>query len=158
MDATDWLIVATAAGPFIGALAATPITGAIRQLTAARRQRVLYVPASGADLYHNGVPLTEAQFRDVFTAYTSELAELPPPADRTEWDMKRQFAAAQRLAVLTGNHPHAFPNFGDPDQAWEWYAANNRHAAGTLPENPWTLRGLWRGDKIPQSVDPLRVD
>lgn len=150
MDATDWLIVATAAGPFIGALAATALTGAIRQLAAARGQRVQHVPASGADLYHNGVPLTEDQFRDVFAAYTAELAELPPPADRSEWEMKRQFAAAQRLAVLTGTHPHAFPNVGDPDQAWEWYAANNRHATGAPPDDPWTMGG----GKIPRAGLP----
>jgi hypothetical protein len=69
------------------------------------------------------------QFREVFAAYQSELDELPRPAPRTEWDMKRQFAAAQRLAVLTGTHPHAFPNVGDVDQAWDWYAASNPYAA-----------------------------
>jgi hypothetical protein len=47
--------------------------------------------------------------------------------------MKRQYAAAQRLAVLTGRHPHAFPNIGDADQAWEWYAANNPYATADLP-------------------------
>jgi hypothetical protein len=105
VTATDWLIVATIAGPFIGALAATAFTGAIRELAAARARSVQHIPASGTDLYHNEVPLTETQFREVFAAYT---AELPLPADRTEWEMKRQFAADQRLAVLTGAHPHAF--------------------------------------------------
>jgi hypothetical protein len=93
-----------------------------------------YEFAAGAfDGYHNGVPLTETQLWEVFAAYQSELAELPPPAVRTEWDMKRQFAAAQRLAVLTGTHPHAFPNVGNADQAWEWYAANNPYATAGLP-------------------------
>jgi hypothetical protein len=141
MDATDWLIVATAAGPFLGALAATTFTGAIRQLSAARSQRVQHIPASGADLYHNGVPLTEPQFRGLFAAYMSELAELPAPADRTGWDMTRQHAAAQRLAVLTGTHPHAFPNVGDPDQAWEWYAATYRDAPGKPVDSSGTIAG-----------------
>lgn len=74
------------------------------------------------------MPLSETQFREVFAAYQAELDELPPPAERTEWDMKRQFAAAQRLAVLTGTHPQAFPNVGDPDQAWEWYAETNPYS------------------------------
>ena len=47
--------------------------------------------------------------------------------------MKRQYAAAQRLAVLTGTHPHAFPNLGDPDQAWVWYRDNNPYATAALP-------------------------
>ncbi len=39
-----------------------------------------HVPARGTDLYRNGVPLTETQFREVFVAYQAELDELPPPA------------------------------------------------------------------------------
>jgi hypothetical protein len=35
------------------------------------------VPASGADLYACGVPLTEAQFREAFGAMQAELDELP---------------------------------------------------------------------------------
>ena len=50
--------------------------------------------------------------------------------------MKRQYAAAQRLAVLTGTHPHAFPNVGDPDQAWQWYSENNAYAIGQVPNDP----------------------
>jgi hypothetical protein len=133
MNTTDWLIIATAAGPIVATLVAPGFIGAVLKLAKARAQRVQHVPASGTDLYHNGVSLTEAQFREVFAAYQSELGELPPPADRTDWEMKRQFAAAQRLAVLTGTHPHAFPNVGDADQAWEWYAASNPYAAAELP-------------------------
>ena len=133
MNTTDWLIIATAAGPIVATLVAPGFIGAVLKLAKARAQRVQHVPASGTDLYHNGVPLTEAQFREVFAAYQSELDELPPPADRTDWEMKRQFAAAQRLAVLTGLHPHTFPNVGNADQAWEWYAANNPYAAAELP-------------------------
>ena len=58
---------------------------------------------------------------------------LPPPTERNEWQMKQQFAAAQRLAVITGTHPRAFPNVGDPDQAWEWYRDNDPYAAAAFP-------------------------
>ena len=133
MNTTDWLIIATAAGPIFATLAAPGFIGAVLKLAKARARRVQHIPASGTDLYHNGVPLTETQFREVFAAYQSELNELPPPPDRTDWEMKRQFAAAQRLAALTGTHPHAFPNIGDADQAWEWYAACNPYAAVDLP-------------------------
>ncbi|MGH3224849.1 MAG: hypothetical protein ACRDPY_40255 [Streptosporangiaceae bacterium] len=134
MNTTDWLIIATAAGPIVATLVAPGFISTVLKLAKARAQRVQHVPASGTDLYQNGVLLTETQFRELFAAYQPELDKLPRPADRTDWDMKRQFAAAQRLAVLTGTHPHAFPNFGDPDQAWEWYAANNPYAAAELPQ------------------------
>ena len=133
MNTTDLLILATAAGPIVATLVAPGFTSAVLALARARARRVQHVAVSGTSLYHSGVPLTESQFREVFAAYQDELAELPLPADRTEWDMKRQFAAAQRLAVLTGRHPHAFPNVGDADQAWEWYAANNPYATSDLP-------------------------
>ena len=133
MNTTDLLIIATAAGPVAATLVAPGFTSAVLMLASARARRVRHVPVGGTDLYRSGVPLTETQFREVFAAYQAELAELPPPADRSEWDMKRQFAAAQRLAVLTGAHPHAFPNIGDADQAWEWYAANNPYATASLP-------------------------
>jgi hypothetical protein len=133
MNTTDLLILATAAGPIFATLFAPGFTGAVLALARARARRVQHVPVSGASLYHSGVPLTETQFRELFAAYQAELTELPPPADRTEWDMKRQYAAAQRLAILTGRHPHAFPNIGDADQAWEWYAANNPYATADLP-------------------------
>jgi hypothetical protein len=133
MNTTDLLIIATAAGPIVATLVAPGFTSAVLKLAKARARRIQHVPASGTDLYNNGVPLTETQFREAFAAYQSELDELPLPGDRTEWDMKRQFAAAQRLAVLTGTHPHAFPNVGDADQAWDWYAASNPYAAADLP-------------------------
>jgi hypothetical protein len=77
--------------------------------------------------------MDEAQFRAAFVAYQAELDELPPPAERNEWGMKRQFAAAQRLAVITGTHPQAFPNLGNPDHAWECYRDNNPYATIDLP-------------------------
>jgi hypothetical protein len=102
-------------------------------LAGARARRIKHVPVDGAELYANGVPMDEAQFRAAFAAYRAELDELPPPAVRNEWQMKRQYAAAQRLAVITGTHPQAFPNIGDPDEAWEWYRDNNRYAIAALP-------------------------
>lgn len=145
VDTTDWLIAATAAGPFVGALVDRGLTNSLGKLASARSRRVQHVPASGADLYHNGVPLTETQFREIFAAYQAELGELPPPAERTEWEMKRQYAAAQRLAVLTGTHPQAFPNVGDPDSAWEWYAeANNYSGSSPAHGHRLTPRGpMW---------------
>jgi hypothetical protein len=133
MNTTDWLIIATAAGPIVATLVAPGFISAVLKLAKARAQRIEHVHVSGTDLYACGVPLTETQFREVFAAYQSELDELPPPADRTDWETKRQYAAAQRLAVLTGTHPHAFPNVGDADQAWEWYAASNPYTARDLP-------------------------
>jgi hypothetical protein len=49
--------------------------------------------------------------------------------------MKRQFAAAQRLAVIAGTHPQTFPNLSDPDQAWEWYRDNNPYATADLSQH-----------------------
>ena len=50
---------------------------------------------------------------------------LPPPDERNEWRRAQQAAASQRLAVITGIHPHAFPILGDLAQAWDWYRDNN---------------------------------
>jgi hypothetical protein len=63
----------------------------------------------------------------------AELDMLPPPAERDPWQNAWQAAASQRLAVITGNHPHVFPSLGDPDQAWEWYRNNNPYASAALP-------------------------
>jgi hypothetical protein len=117
----------------IGALLSPSVGKGLLGLARARARRIRHVRADGADLYASGVPMDEAQFRAVFGAYQAELDELPPPAERNEWQMKRQFAAAQRLAVLTGTHPQAFPNLGDPDQAWEWYRDNNPYSTADLP-------------------------
>lgn len=145
MNETDWLIAATASGPFLGGLVTAAFTGALRELATARARRVRYIPASGTSLYRYGVPLTELQFREVFAAHRAALDELPPPAERTEWDMGRQYDAVRRLAVLTGTHPQTFPLVADPDQAWEWYAANNRYtteaeAAPIRSRRRWAAR------------------
>lgn len=139
MNTTDLLIAATVAGPVLATLVAPGFTTAVFKLARARAQRVKHIDVSGTDLYLSGVPLSETQFRDVFAAYQAALEELPPPAKRTEWEMEQQFAAARRLAVLSGTHPHAFPNIGDPDQAWQWYSENNPYAVGQAPRDPLAL-------------------
>jgi len=133
------LIMATVAGPVLATLAAPGFIAAVLKLARARARRVKYVNVSGADLYSSGVPMTETQFREVFAAYQAALKKLPPPTERGEWDMERQYAAARRLAVLTGTHPQAFPNLGDPDRAWQWYAENNPYAVGVAPCDPLAL-------------------
>lgn len=143
MDSTGWLITATFAGPILGALAATSLIGAALRLARARAQRVKHVPVSGEELYANGVPLSESQFRGLWGALYAELDELPPPSDRTDWESKRGYAAINKFSVLTGTYPQAFPLLGDVDRAWDWYATNNRYATSSEPGNPWTLEGLW---------------
>jgi hypothetical protein len=138
MNVDVWLPPVLAA--VIGALLSPSVGKGLLVLAGARARRIKHVRVDGAELYANGVPMDEAQFRAAFAAYQAELAELSPPAQRTEWEMKRQFAAAQRLAVITGRHPHAFPNIGDPDQAWEWYRDNNPYVTGDLPRrHEWRL-------------------
>jgi hypothetical protein len=137
MDTTDLLITATAVGPAL----ATVVTPGFTSAVSALARRVKHIEVKGADLFRCGVPMTETQFREFWAAFQGALDELPPPRERSEWDMKRQFEAAQRLAVLAGTHPHAFPNFGNPDQAWEWDAENNPYATGGAPGDPLTPGG-----------------
>jgi hypothetical protein len=131
MNIDIWLPPVLAA--IIGALLSPSIGKGLLTLAGARTRRIKHVPVDGAELYANGVPMDEAQFRAAFAAYQAELDELPPPAERNDWEMKRQFGAAQRLAVITGSHPQAFPNLRDPDQAWGWYRDNNPYAIAPLP-------------------------
>jgi hypothetical protein len=133
MNINIWLPPVLAA--VIGALLSPSVGQGLLTLAKARACRIKHVPAGGAELYAYGVPMDEAQFRALFAAYQAELDELPSPAERNEWEMKRQFAAAQRLAVITGTHPQAFPSLGDPDQAWEWYRDNNPYATADLPRS-----------------------
>jgi hypothetical protein len=148
MNTTGMLILATVVGPVLGTLAAPGFIAAVLRLARARAQKVQHVVAGGADLYRCGVPMTESQFREMFATYRAELAKLPPPAERTDWEMKQQFEAAQRLAVLTGRHPNAFPNVDDPDQAWQWYSANSPYATGQTPADPLKSGKLLR-DIVP---------
>ena len=131
MNISVWLPPVLAA--VIGALLSPSVGKGLLTLAGARARRIKHVPVDGAELYANGPPMDEGQFQAVFAAYQAELDALPPPAERNDWQMTQQFAAAQRLAVITGTHPHAFPNFGDPDQAWEWYRDNNPYVTHDLP-------------------------
>jgi hypothetical protein len=117
----------------IGALLSPSVGKGLVTLAGARARRIKHVSVAGAELYANGMPMDEAQFRSAFGAYQAELDTLLPPAERDEWQNAQQAAASQRLAVITGTHPHAFPNLGDPDQAWEWYKNNNPFATAALP-------------------------
>jgi hypothetical protein len=131
--ADKWLIAGTFIGPILGALAATGLISGVLRLARARGQRVEHVAASGADLYLHGVPLTEAQFREAFSALQAELDQLPPPAERSEWNEKRGYDAINRFSMLAGTFPQAFPLLGDIDQAYDWYANNNQYATRNLP-------------------------
>ncbi len=128
-------IVGPILGGIAGALASPGFTGALVRLAKTRAQRVEHVPATGADLYSNGVPLTEAQFRDAFAAMHDELDQLSPPAERSEWELKRQYAAVNRFSVLAGTYPHAYPSLGNADDAWNWYKDNNPYATRNFPRS-----------------------
>jgi soluble lytic murein transglycosylase-like protein len=131
MNISVWLPPVLAA--VIGALLSPSVGKGLLILAGARARRIKHVPVDGAELYSNGMPMDESQFRAAFAAYQAELDALPPPAERNEWQMKQQFAASQRLAVITGTHPHAFPQLADQDQAWEWYRDNGPYATAALP-------------------------
>jgi hypothetical protein len=131
MNVDIWLPPVLAA--IVGALLSPSVGKGLLTLAGARAHRIKHVPVDGAKLYAHGVPMDEAQFRAAFAAYQAELDALPPPAERDAWQNAQQGAASQRLAVITGSHPHAFPSLGDPDQAWEWYRDNNPYAAVALP-------------------------
>jgi hypothetical protein len=133
MNVDIWLPPVLAA--VIGALLSPSVGKGLLTLAGARARRIKHVPADGAELYGNGVPMDEAQFRAAFAAYQAELNKLPPPAERDAWQTAQQNAACQRLAVITGTHPHAFPNLGDPDEAWNWYRDNNPYATERLPRH-----------------------
>ncbi|MGH3121757.1 MAG: hypothetical protein ACRDND_12140 [Streptosporangiaceae bacterium] len=85
-------LLAAAAGPAFGAGLIT----AVVKLAKIRARRVKHVAVSGADLYRNGVPLTEAQFREAWAALHAEPDEPGPQAGRNEWQLKQGFAAMNR--------------------------------------------------------------
>jgi hypothetical protein len=141
VNTTVLLIIATVVGSIAAALLAPGFTKALLALARARAQRVEHVPASGADLYNNGVPLTETQFREAFAAMQADLDRLSPPAERNEWELAQQYAAINRFSVLAGTYPHAFPIRGNADDAWNWYQASNSYAIRDLPSrHGWRLR------------------
>jgi hypothetical protein len=143
MDSTGWLILATFAGPIVGALTATGLIAALLRLARSRAQRVKHVPASGTDLWANGVPLTEEQFRELYAALQADLDKLPLPRERSKDDMERQYTAIRRFSVLTGTFPQAFPSLGNVDQAWEWYSSYNRYAIRAEARDSWLPETLW---------------
>jgi hypothetical protein len=138
MNLTTWLL--TVASLVIGNLIAPSVSSGLRVLAWARARHVKHVPADGAELYANGVPMDEAQFRSVFAAYEAEMNELGPVADRNEWQLKQGYDAEHRLSVLTGIHPQPFPIRSNPDDAWAWYRDNNPYATAELPcHHGWRL-------------------
>lgn len=140
MDTTDLLIIATAAGPIAASLLAPGFTSALLALARVRAHRVKHVPVSGADLYHRGVPLDEAQFREAFAEMEAELDQLRPPAERDEWQNAQCAVAINRFSMLTGTFPQAYPIRGNADDAWQWYAQYNRYATDELPQrHGWRL-------------------
>ena len=137
MDTTSCLIVATVAGPVAGALVTPGFTRAVLRLARSRAQRVQHVEASGADLYNDGVPLTETQFREACAAMEAELDQLPPAAERNDWQLKRQYAAINRMSVLAGTYPQAFPIRSNADDAWQCRFMEGNPT--TLPETRRTV-------------------
>jgi hypothetical protein len=106
MNVGVWLPPVLAA--VIGALLSPSVGKGLLALAGARARRIMHVPVTGAELYANGVPMDEAQFRSAFAVYQAELDTLPPPGERHQWEMAQQIAASQRLAVIPGAHPDAF--------------------------------------------------
>lgn len=133
MNIDIWLPPVLAA--IIAGLLSPSVGKGLLVLAGARARRIKHVPVDGAELYANGVPLDEAQFRAAFAAYQAELDTLSPPAERDKWQLAQQYAAVQRLSVITGTHPQSFPNIGSPDQAWDWYRDNNPYATDSLPRS-----------------------
>jgi hypothetical protein len=142
VDTTGWLIVATVGGPILGALLSPVTASAVLQLARVRAQRVRYVPVSGADVMRYGVPLTEPQFREAWAVMQAELDALPPPSDRSDWELQRCYKVINRFSMLTGTFPKAFPMLGDVDSGWAWYMKNNQYATEAPPETPRMLRAL----------------
>jgi hypothetical protein len=144
MSDTGWLIVATFVGPVVGTLVGIGIYRSVISLTKARAQQVEQVDASGADLFHHGVPLTEAQFREAWAAKESALDKLGPPAERDEWQRKLAGEAINRISLLAGTFPNAFPSFGDVDEAWSWYSTSNYYVTRDLPRRHGMPVRRWR--------------
>lgn len=123
MTLSELLVVAITAviSGVAGNLFAPSVTKALLQLATVRARRIEHVSVSGTDLYNNGVPLDEAQFREAYAAMRAELDCLSPPAERGEWEVNRQWAAVNRLSFLAGTYPDAFPMLGNADDSWNWY-------------------------------------
>ena len=133
---TLWLLIIVVGGvpgAVVGALLSSGIRQAILSLARARARQVKHVPVDSAELYINGVPMDEAQFRAAFAAYRAQLDALPSPAERDPWQQAQANAACQRLAVITGTHPNAFPASAPP-------TTPGRGTRITIPTPPSTCR------------------
>lgn len=148
MNPNPWLIaiVPVMVGAVLGAVLSPGLGRAVRVLARARAQRVKYVSVSGTHLYAYGVPLTEEQFREAFAAMNADLGRLPLPAERSDWEMKQQYAAVNRFSVLTGRFPHAYPIRDNADDAWAWYQQNDPYAT------PGPLGGTGRRSQPPRDI------
>lgn len=110
MNPNPWLIaiaivpviVAAVFGTVLSPSMARAVLALARARARARAQRVKHVPVNGTYLYANGVPLTEEKFREAFAAMNADLDRLSPPAERSEREIKQQYAAVNRFSVLTG--------------------------------------------------------
>ncbi len=71
----------------------------------------------------------------------AELVGLGPQAERSERQLQQGYAAINRFSMLAGTYPQAYPIRSNADDAWEWYAQNNRYVADELPQrHGWRLR------------------
>jgi hypothetical protein len=139
MNPSPWLlaIIPAVLGAVVTAVLSPSIIRAIQALAKVRARRVKHIATSGADLYSSGVPMTEDQFREAFTAMQADLDRLAPPAERNEWELKQQYAAINRFSVLAGTYPQAYPIRNTADDAWDWYQINSPYAAAVdLPRSP----------------------
>jgi hypothetical protein len=156
MDTTSWLIVATVAGPVADALVTPGFTRAVLRLARSRAQRVQHVEASGADLYNDGVPLTETQFREAWAAMQAELDQLPPAAERNDWQLKRQYAASTgcRYSPTPTRRP-------SPSEATQTTPGSGTRRTVAMPPAPCRRirgpsRGSWACADLAASLMPER--
>jgi hypothetical protein len=131
MNVDIWLPPVLAA--VIGPLLSPSVGEGLIALAGARAPRIKHVPVDDAELYANGVPMDEAQFRSAFGAYQAELDALPRPPTAASG------RGHSRPPRLSGRPSSPVPTLmapstsGDPDQAWEWYRNNNPYVTAALP-------------------------
>ena len=97
MNMDIWLPPALAAS---SAPCSPQASGRVSHPGRVRARRIKHVRVDGAELYANGAPMDEAQFRAAFGAYQAELDELPPPAERNEWEVGAPTATRTRDLLL----------------------------------------------------------
>ena len=52
--------------------------------------------------------------------------------------------AINRISLLAGTFPNAFPSFGDVDEAWSWYSTSNYYVTRDLPRRHGMPVRRWR--------------